>query len=292
MRQLKISNERLTIRSLNTNRYFTEIERVPLLSADDEFEIAKLAMTGDEAAIQKLINANLRFVVSVAKQYMTPHMGLDELLGPGNIGLCDAARTFDPHRGFKFISYAVWLIRKEILLYINNDAKMIRVPANLQSDANQIKRIDGYFLQTEGRPVTEHELLDEFKSKSRNITESYIKSILNADITNLPFDSSAPDDMQWDPSVWVSSDSDASSLTVAHDMQVTINHALSKLNPVQRDIVKRHLGIGQDYKEQFTVISKDYDKTSEWARTVYRKAISIMRARLRKSNKPKRLAIS
>ena len=285
MRQLKISNERLTIRSLNTNRYFTEIERIPLIGADEEFEIAKLAMCGDERAIQKLINANLRFVVSVAKQYMTPYIGIDELLGPGNIGLCDAARSFDPYRGFKFISYAVWHIRKEILLYLTSESKLIRIPSNLTSDVNQVKKIGDRYLQAEGRLPSEMELVDEFKSNSRRVTENYIKAILGSDITNLPFDSSAPDDMQWDPSVWISSDSDASELTQVSDLAITVNIALSKLNTIQRDIVVRRCGIGLDSKESFTSISESYNKSSEWARTIYKQAIRVMRGRLTKTRR-------
>lgn len=282
VRQLKISGEKITHRTSNINRYFTDVEKTPLLSADDEFEVSKLAQLGDENAIQRLISANLRFVVSVAKQYTNAYIPLEELISQGNIGLCDAARSFDPTRGFKFISYAVWHIRKEILYYLNTDSRVVRLPQNIITDLARIKRIDERILQEEGRAGTFEEIHDELIKIGKETSIDNIKRIVYADTKSIPLESNDPDE-SFAPVDWISSGLTASELVDEDDMQTTAMVALSKLNSVQRDIVSRRLGITCGVPETFSTISETYDKTPEWARQLFTRSLKIMRAKLNRS---------
>lgn len=279
MRQLKISGEKITTRTGNINRYFTEVERTPLMTADEEFEVGMKAMKGDEEAIQKLISANLRFVVSVAKQYANGYISLDELICQGNIGLCDAARIFDPTRGFKFISFAVWHIRKEILMFINNDSRVVRLPQNIITDLSRIKKIDEKIQQDLGRSGTVEEIYEEIIKSGKETTIENVKRVMQSESSSIPLESNDPDET-FAPMNWIASGSTATELVDDKDLRKTAVTALSKLNDIQRDIVMRKIGLTTGIPETFSTICVDYDKTPEWARIVYAKALKIMRVRL------------
>ncbi len=285
MRNLKIESGKLTNRTENVSRYFTEVERNPLLSPDQEFEIGMLAKDGDEEAISKLIKSNLRFVVSVAKQYSGARIPLEELICQGNIGLCDAARTFDPTRGFRFISYAVWHIRKEILAYLTANSRVVRVPANILNDLAKIKRADETVFQENGRYGTAEEI-EEILSRTnlgKEISAEQIKKVKSADSTGIPLESNDPDAIS-SPIDWIESDSNTTSIVDREDLTETIDIALSRLTPIQRDIVERRLGIGHAEAETFSTIGERYGRTSEWVRTTYVKSLKIMRSRLNRAN--------
>ena len=282
MRQLKISGEKITSRTGNINRYFTEVEKTPLMTIDEEFEIGMRAKGGDEEAIRKLISANLRFVVSVAKQYSNIYIPLDELICQGNIGLCDAARLFDPTRGFRFISFAVWHIRKEILLFINTDSRAVRIPQNIITDLAKIKRIDERIQQDEGRSGTVEEICDELLKLGKPATIDNVKRVIQSDSKSVPLESNDPDET-FAPMNWLDSGSTASELVDERDLKKTAVIALSKLNSVQKEIVIRRFGLTTGIPETFSTISKDYDKTPEWARIMYTKALRIMKVRLSNS---------
>lgn len=279
MRQLKISGDKLTPRTSNISRYFNEVEKNPMLSADAEFELACLAQKGDEEAIQKLISANLRFVVSVAKQYSSVKIPLEELISQGNIGLCDAARIFDPTRGFKFISYAVWHIRKEILLYLNSDSRVVKLPQNIITDLARIKRLDEKFLQDEGRSGTFEEIQEELSKIGKDMSIDNIKRVIYADTKSIPLESNDPED-SFSPVDWISGELVSSSIVDEQDLKTTVVVALSKLNSIQRDIIARRLGISSGVPETFSTISETYDRTPEWARQMYDRSLKIMRAKL------------
>ncbi len=283
MRGLKIAQDRLTQRTENTARYFTEVEHTPLLTADEEYKICVRAQNGDEAAIQQLISANLRFVVSVAKQYSSQAVQLDELICQGNIGLCEAARLFDPSRGFKFISYAVWHIRKEIIYYLNTYYRSIRIPQNIILDTTRVKKINELILQEKGRYGTAEEIHEEFIKFGKNVTVDYISKLTHADSNRVSLESNDPD-VAVSPIDWLSGSIDTTDLVDASDLTRTVNIALSKLTTIQRDIVTRKLGIGYDHPETFSTISLLHDRTPEWARQMYIKALKIMKIRLASVN--------
>lgn len=284
MRGLTIAQDKLTQRTENTSRYFTEVDHTPLLTPDEEFRIGVLAQKGDEVAIRQLISANLRFVVSVAKQYSSVAVPLDELICQGNIGLCDAARMFDPSRGFKFISYAVWHIRKEIIYYLNTHYRSIRIPQNLIIDMSKIKKINEAILQDKGRYGTVEEIHEEFvKAFGKNVKVSYISKLLQTESSRISLESNHPDDIV-SPIDWLSGSIDTTELVDASDLSRTVNLALSKLTTIQRDVVTRKLGIGYPHPEAFSIIAASHDRTPEWARTIYLKSLRIMKVKLASVN--------
>jgi len=278
VKQLKISAERITDRSDNVARYFTDVSSHSMLGPEEEFKIALLAQKGDEGAIQKLILSNLRFVLSVAKQYTSTGAPFEDLICQGNIGLCDAARTFDPTKGFKFISYAVWHIRKEILTYLNSDHRTVRLPQNIVNDINKIRRANESILQEEGRYGTAEELQEAISRMGRDFTIEYIKRIINSDTRAIPLETNNPDEAS-SPIEWLNSEMVSTLFTDASDLSKTVNLALSKLKPIQREIVARRIGIFGD-PESFSIIAGRHNKTSEWARSIYVRSLRLMKTRL------------
>jgi len=291
VRQLKITPDRLTTRTENISRYFTEVSSFPMLSPDEEFEIGRLSQQGDPAAIEKLISANLRFVVSVAKQYTNPEVSLEDLICQGNIGLCDAARQFDPTRGFRFISFAVWHIRKEILVYLNSDTRTVRVPQNILTDLSKIRKANEQILQEEERLGTFEEIEEKISQFSaKEITANQIQRILHADTKGVAIDSSISEDVL-SPIDWLSSDITTTRLTDESDLTETVRVALSKLTLIQRDVVCRKMGLNGGDPEHFSIIARRYEKTTEWARLVYVKALRTMQIKMR-SNREIRNVLS
>lgn len=282
MRQLKITPDRLTTRTDNISRYFADVSGRPMLSSEEEFKIGLRAQEGDEEAIEQLISSNLRFVVSVAKQYAATGVLLEDLICQGNIGLCDAARMFDPTRGFKFISFAVWHIRKEILSYLNSDHRTVRIPQNVLNDLNKIRRADESILQEEGRYGTAEELQDAVSKMGKDFTIDHIRRVTGADTRSVPLESDNPDEYGA-PIDWLSSGTTTTQFTDESDLSEMTKIALSRLTNVQRDIVIRRLGINGDEPETFSTISRRYERTPEWARSIYTKSIRIMQVRLRSS---------
>lgn len=282
MRQLKIANDRLTSRTDNVTRYLNEVSTKSMISPEEEYQIGIRAQQGDEKAINQLASANLRFVVSVAKQYSANGALFEDLICQGNIGLCDAARTFDPSRGFKFISYAVWHIRKEILSYLNSDHRTVRIPLNVLNDLTKIKRAEETILQEQGRYGTFEELQKETSKMGKDFTEDHIKRITTADSRSIPLDSDDQDDRH-SPIDWLSSGLTTTHLTDASDLTEATRIVLSRLTDIQRDVVTRRIGISGKESEAFSTIAKRYERTPEWARSVYTKAIRTMQVRLRSS---------
>ena len=282
MRQLKITPDRLTNRTDNISRYFTDVSGRPILGPEEEFSIGLRAQAGDEEAIEKLISSNLRFVVSVAKQYAATGVLLEDLICQGNIGLCDAARIFDPTRGFKFISFAVWHIRKEILAYLNSDQRTVRIPQNILNDLNKIRRADETILQEQGRYGTADELQEAISRTGKDFTIDHITRVTRADTRSVPLESDNPDEYGA-PIDWLNSGNTTTQYTDESDVSEMVKIALSRLTGVQRDIVIRRLGISGDEPETFSTISSRYDRTPEWARSIYTKSIRIMQVRLKSS---------
>ena len=283
MRQLKITPDRVTNRTDNISRYFTDVSSCKMLGTDEEFSIGLRAQEGDEEAIEKLISSNLRFVVSVAKQYASNGVLLEDLICQGNIGLCDAARMFDPTRGFKFISFAVWHIRKEILSYLNSDHRTVRIPQNILNDLTKIRRADETILQEEGRYGTADELQETISKTGKDFTVDHIKRITAADTRSVPLESDKPDEYSG-PLDWLSSGSTATQFTDESDMGEMAKVVLAKLTNIQRDVVTRRLGIDGGEPETFSTIASRYDRTPEWARAIYVKSIRGMRSRLNRSH--------
>jgi RNA polymerase primary sigma factor len=253
-----------------------------MLGPEEEFNIGLRAQQGDEEAIEKLISSNLRFVVSVAKQYASSGVLLEDLICQGNIGLCDAARMFDPTRGFKFISFAVWHIRKEILSYLNSDQRTVRIPQNVLNDLTKIRRADESILQEEGRYGTVDELQEAISKTGKDFTIDHIKRVTNADTRSVPLESDNPDEYGA-PIDWLNSGATATQYTDESDMSEMAKLALARLTNVQRDVVSRRIGINGGEPETFSTIASRYERTPEWARAIYTKSIRIMQVKLKSS---------
>lgn len=172
MRQLKISKSITNRQTVSLDRYLQEIGRVELLTADEEVELAKLIRSGDQVALEKLAKANLRFVVSVAKQYQNQGLSLSDLINEGNLGLIKAAQKFDETRGFKFISYAVWWIRQSIMQAIAEQSRIVRLPLNKIGNINKVRRTFIELEQKFERDPQEHEIAECLELSSEDIQTS------------------------------------------------------------------------------------------------------------------------
>lgn len=167
-RQIKIRPTITNRSNESLERYLSEISREPRISIEEEVELGRRAKNGDEAAVERLVRANLRFVVSVAKQYQGQGISLIDLINEGNLGLIQAAHRFDDTRGFKFISYAVWWIRQSILLAITEKSRLIRLPQNQTSGIQKILRFYNQYVQDNERPPSIEEICEQMNvSKER-----------------------------------------------------------------------------------------------------------------------------
>jgi RNA polymerase primary sigma factor len=271
MRQLKI-NETITKRSVNIERYFRDVGPDEKLTADEEFEIAKLASTGDQAALDILVKRNLRFVISVAKQYSHSSEMLGELIAQGNIGLIDAAKTFDPSRGFKFISYAVWHIRKEILSYFNDYNRLVRLPTNVILDLNRAKKIETSISTKLGRDATFEEIAAEMNVQGWPITSDKLEFIRSVSENSVPLESQNPDEER-SPIQWLAGEDNTTRGVDTSDRTRMIAAVLERLTPVERDVIVLRHGLHNGIEESFSFIALKYERTTEWARQVYTRGI-------------------
>lgn len=280
MREIKI-DKRLTQRSSATDRYFSDVNKNGQLSTNEEFEVATRAAAGDEYAINRLVCANLRFVISVAKQYSASSEMLPELIAQGNIGLIEAARTFDPTRGFKFISYAVWHIRKEILIYFNSLSKTVRIPLHVTRDLNRVKAAELNIINRVHREATEDEIVAEVANLGYSITNNQVKLVKEASSKTVALE---PTDMELDyaPIQWIDSGESANSQAEANDFEIIKNMVFSSLSPIERNIVDLKMGMTSGDPQSFLAIGSIYDRSGEWARSVYMKALRKARVRAKK----------
>jgi RNA polymerase primary sigma factor len=189
MRQLKITKQVTNRETASLDKYLQEIGRVDLITAQEEVELAQRIKAGDEVALEKLVKANLRFVVSVSKQYQNQGLTLPDLINEGNLGLIKAAQRFDETRGFKFISYAVWWIRQSILQALAEQSRIVRLPLNKIGSINKINKAFSSLEQTYGRPPTVQEIADELE-----ITENEVKQSMENAGRHLSMDAPLKDE--------------------------------------------------------------------------------------------------
>lgn len=271
MRQLKI-NETITKRSVNIERYFRDVGPGEKLTTEEEFKIAKLASAGDQAAMDILVKRNLRFVISVAKQYSHSSEMLGELIAQGNIGLIHASKTFDPSRGFKFISYAVWHIRKEILLYFNDYNRLVRLPTNVILDLSRAKKIETGLSTKLGRDATFEEIATEMTVQGWRITADKLEFIKSVSENSVPLESQNPDE-EWSPIQWLAGEDNTTRGVDTSDRTRMITAVLERLTPVERDVIVLRHGLRNGIEESFSSIALKYERTTEWARQVYARGL-------------------
>ena len=282
MRQLKITHSITKRNEKSIDQYLQDICSEELLSPDEEVRLAQRIKEGDQAALDRLTKANLRFVVSVAKQYQNQGLSLPDLINEGNLGLIKAARRFDEMRGFKFISYAVWWIRQAILQAIAENSRIVRLPSNQLGALNKVKKVSQALEQELERQPSTHELSEEL-----GISEDKIKNIMGISGRHISLD--AP----------LASDEDANYIDVLpnedtpptdeglmkESLSMEIERSLSTLTEYEREVIKMYFGIGISHPLSLDEIADKFGLTRERVRQIKEKGIK----RLKNSSKSKRL---
>lgn len=281
MRQLKITKSITNRESDSLDKYLQEIGHEDLISVEEEVELAQRIRKGDRKALEKLTKANLRFVVSVAKQYQNQGLSLPDLINEGNVGLIKAAEKFDETRGFKFISYAVWWIRQSILQAIAEQSRIVRLPLNQVGSVNKINRVLNKFEQENERRPSIDEIADKVDIPHEKIEEAMKVNNRHVSV-DAPF-SDGEDNSLLD--VLPNTDSPmADKSLVLESLREEINRALQTLNDRERNIIEAFFGINQP-EMTLEEIGEKYGLTRERVRQIKEKAIR----RLRHSTKNKML---
>lgn len=282
MRQLKISKSITNRESASLDKYLQEIGREDLISVEEEVELAQAIKRGDRKALEKLTRANLRFVVSVAKQYQNQGLSLPDLINEGNLGLIKAAEKFDETRGFKFISYAVWWIRQSILQALAEQSRIVRLPLNQVGTLNKIIKAQQKFEQENERRPSSAEL-----AKELDIAEDKIADTMKVSGRHISVDApfvEGEDNSLLD--VLVNEDTPNTDKSLINEsLAVEIERALSTLTEREAEIVKLFFGIASCQEMTLEEIGDKFGLTRERVRQIKEKAIR----RLRQSNKCKNL---
>jgi RNA polymerase primary sigma factor len=289
MREFKIT-ERLTLRSRGIDRYLNEVSKFAILTPDEELILAKRISKGDDNAVHELVTANLRFVISVAKQYNGGNITkFEDLINEGNTGLIDAARTFDHSTGFRFISYAIWHIRKYMMLYLTQHSRQIRLPQNKITSISKMRQLEAEMTSKIGRDLTEDEIVDIYlyekygePSKNEKLEHNKREALISAfraDVRSAPLEGSGTEDADFVPINLINGDPNgADHLIKDEEYTLLINHYLDKLSSYDRSIIKRVNGIGTDLPESYTTIANESGLSPEAIRKRYKKSIRKLKS--------------
>ena len=281
MRQLKITKSITNRESASLDKYLQEIGKEDLTTVEEEVELAQRIRKGDQEALEKLTKANLRFVVSVAKQYQNQGLSLPDLINEGNLGLIKAAEKFDETRGFKFISYAVWWIRQSILQALAEQSRIVRLPLNQVGSLNKINKAFARFEQEHERVPSPEELAQELELPREKVTDTLRVAGRHISV-DAPF-ADGEDNSLLD--VLVNPDSpNADRGLINESLATEVDRALETLTERERDIIRYFFGIGCS-EMTLEEIGEKFDLTRERVRQIKEKAIR----RLRHSSRSKLL---
>ena len=273
MRQLKITKSITNRESASLDKYLQEIGKEELISVDEEVELAQRIRKGDKEALEKLTKANLRFVVSVAKQYQNQGLSLPDLINEGNLGLIKAAEKFDETRGFKFISYAVWWIRQSILQALAEQSRIVRLPLNQVGSLNKINKAFARFEQEHERTPSADELANELELPKEKVTDTLRVAGRHISV-DAPF-ADGEDNSLLD--VLVNTDSpNADRGLINESLATEVERALEILTERERDIIRYFFGIGCS-EMTLEEIGEKFDLTRERVRQIKEKAIRKLR---------------
>ncbi len=274
MRQLKISKQITNRESQSLDKYLQEIGKVDLLTPDEEVSLAKRIREGDQMALEKLTKANLRFVVSVAKQYQNQGLSLGDLINEGNLGLIKAAQRFDETRGFKFISYAVWWIRQSILQALAEQSRIVRLPLNRVGSLNKISKTFSELEQkferepspdelAEVLDVTTTEVVDTMKISGRHVSMDapFVQGEENSLLDVLE------NDLEETPDSGLMTDS----------LRREVQRALSTLTQREADVISLYFGLNGEHSMTLEEIGEKFNLTRERVRQIKEKAIRRLR---------------
>ena len=270
MRQLKITKSITNRESQSLDKYLQEIGREELITAEMEVELAQRIKKGDQIALEKLTKANLRFVVSVAKQYQNQGLTLPDLINEGNLGLIKAAQRFDETRGFKFISYAVWWIRQSILQALAEQSRIVRLPLNKIGSINKINKTYAFLEQSHERPPSAEEIAKELDMTINDVKESMKNSGRHVSM-DAPL-VEGEDSNLYD--VLRSGESPNPDRDLLHEsLRTEIERALETLTPREADVIRLYFGLGNQHPMTLEEIGETFDLTRERVRQIKEKAI-------------------
>ena len=270
MRQLKITNKITSRQSLALDKYLNDIGKISMLTAEDEADLARRIREGDEGALERLTRANLRFVVSVAKQYQNQGLALSDLINEGNVGLMKAAKRFDETKGFKFISYAEWWIRQSILQALAEQSRIVRLPLNKIGSINKINKTYAFLEQSHERPPSAEEIAKELDMTINDVKESMKNSGRHVSM-DAPL-VEGEDSNLYD--VLRSGESPNPDKELLHEsLRTEIERALETLTPREADVIRLYFGLGNQHPMTLEEIGETFDLTRERVRQIKEKAI-------------------
>ena len=276
MRQLKITKSITNRESQSLEKYLQEIGKVDLLTPEEEVDLAKRIKQGDQASLEKLTKANLRFVVSVAKQYQNQGLSLSDLINEGNLGLIKAAQRFDETRGFKFISYAVWWIRQSILQALAEQSRIVRLPLNKVGSLNKINKAFSELEQNYEREPSAEELADLL-----DIATEEVETTLGVAARHVSMDApfiDGEDNSLLDVLEDYAATRTDSELEYKESLSKEIDRSLSTLTDRQADVIKLYFGIGIEHPMSLEDIGDKFGLTRERVRQIKDKAINKLRS--------------
>ena len=270
MRQLKITKQVTNRETASLDKYLQEIGKVELITADEEVELAQRIRQGDMAALEKLTKANLRFVVSVSKQYQNQGLSLPDLINEGNLGLIKAARRFDETRGFKFISYAVWWIRQSILQALAEQSRIVRLPLNKIGSINKINKTYAKLEQEFEREPNAEEIAEVL-----DLTEAEVKESMKNAGRHVSMDAPLVQDEDNNMYDVLKSDEVVTPETqlLYESLRKEIDRAISTLTQREADVVRLYFGLNGGHPMTLEEIGEKFDLTRERVRQIKGKAI-------------------
>lgn len=275
MRQLKITKSITNRESKSLDKYLADISKEEMITAEEEVELAKRIKAGDDLALDRLVRANLRFVVSVSKQYQNQGLTLEDLINEGNLGLIKAASRFDETRGFKFISYAVWWIRQSILQALADQARIVRLPLNQVGSLNKINRTFSQLEQEYERAPSPSEI-----AESLEMDTSRVKDTMKVSGRHVSVDAPFREGEENNLLDVLSSDGDTphtDAILMRESLIKEIERSLTTLSEREREVIKLFYGIGRKQGMTLDEIGAMYDLTRERVRQLKEKAIRRLR---------------
>jgi len=281
MRQLKISNNITSRESLALEKYLGDIGRIDLLTVEEESDLAKRIKEGDELALEKLTKANLRFVVSVAKQYQNQGLSLSDLINEGNVGLMKAAKRFDESKGFKFISYAVWWIRQSILQAIVEYSRMVRLPLNKMTAYNKVNEAHVTFVQKNEREPTNDELAEILGVNPKDIA-----NMIRGANRHISVDAPLSDDegsMTMVDMMTLGEEDSPDLKLMEESVRKEVVDGLEVLSPREIQVITAYYGLDSNKPLTLEEIGDLYGLTRERVRQIKERAIRRMRKSLNKN---------
>ena len=273
MRQLKITQSITNRESQSLDKYLHEIGKVDLITAEEEVELAQRIREGDQVALEKLTKTNLRFVVSVAKQYQNQGLTLGDLINEGNLGLIKAAKRFDETKGFKFISYAVWWIRQSILQAIAEQSRIVRLPLNQVGSLSKISKAFSKLEQEYEREPSPEELADILETTVDKVSDTLSNSGRHVSM-DAPFVQGEENTLL---DVLENSDPDTDSSLIDESLSEEIKRSLATLTEREREIIVLFFGLGTNHQLSLEEIGEKFNLTRERVRQIKDKALQRLR---------------